>query len=223
MKIRLAEILDMKRMSDRLTLKSTDDKLLMEDDNRWVKLSKYKQWWVVRVDVDDNVFTISEEETDCEYISDDIGGTPKLFDITTNPENPKYMLSVDATEEDLNDEELALLKYGRLPHTNYHRVLQLPVRDLAGLIELFAGHSCGCDKCEVKDRCEYIEECRAEDNFKYSKFFGSQNCDGFYKWLKEPYSPAMFDKARERMKEYGPFVDGKHFPDLWYHNGAVEE
>lgn len=220
MKIRLAEILDVMRFTERVTLKNTGGETLMDDAMQRVKLSKYRPWWVVRVD--DDSITVTEGETDCEYISHDIGGMPRILDATTNPENPKYILSVGVTEDDLTDEELVLLHYGVLPATNYHRVLQLPVRDLAGLIELFAGHSCGCDKREVKDRCEYIEDDRA-DEYKYDEYIGSQNCDGFYKWLQEPYSPEMFDKARERMKEYGPFVDGKHFPDLWYHNGTVKE
>lgn len=214
-RIRLAEILDAMRFTERVILKNTDGEILMDDTMQRVKLSEYRPWWVVRVD--DDSITATEDETDCEYISHDINRMPRILDATTDPEKPKYILNIGVTEDDLTDKELVLLYYGILPETNYHRVLQLPVRDMAGLIELFAGHSCGCDYCLVKDRCEYLTEYDSGE-YKYDEWCFSENCDGFYKWLKEPYSPEMFDKARSRMIEHGPFPDGKHFPEWYYRN-----
>lgn len=220
MKIRLAEILDGMLFTERVVLKNTDGEIVMDDAMQRVKLSKYRPWWVVRVD--DYTVTISEEEVDCEYISHDIHRTPKILDARTNPEKPKYILAVGVTEDDLTDKELVLLHYGVLPATNYHRVLQLSVRDMAGLIELFAGHSCGCGYCPMNERCEYYTEYNSSE-LKYDEWCASQNCDGFYKWLKEPYSPEMFDKAREQMLERGPFPDGKHFPEWYYRNRGSDK
>lgn len=218
MKIRLAEILDAMRFTERVVLKNTDGEILMDDAMRRVKLSKYRPWWTVRVD--DDSITVAEDETDCEYISHDICKIPTLLDATVDPENPKYILNIGVTEDDLTDKELVLLHYGVLPETNYQRVLQLSVRDMAALIELFAGHSCGCDYCLVNDRCEHYIEYDSHEP-QYDEFALSENCNGFYKWLQEPYSPEMFDKAREQMIERGPFPDGQHFPKEWYENRVV--
>ena len=97
--------------------------------------------------------------------------------------------------------------------TNYDKVITLPIRELAGLFEMFSGHSCGCDNCLVNDRCEHYEEYNGEP--KYHEYITSENCDGFYKWLKEPYDQKLFDASLKRMEEHGPFEDGEHFPTGW--------
>lgn len=216
MKIRLAEILDAMRPTQYVVLKDINGAVMGGGRCHELMRDMYVSWWVVRVD-DDNSVTISKEETDCEYISHDIGGEPRILDATINREKPKYILAIGATEDDLTDKELCLLHYGVLPKTNYHRVLQLPVREMAGLIELFAGHSCGCDYCLVNDRCEYYTEYTSGE-FKYDEWCFSENRSGFCKWLEEPYSPKMFDKARKHMLEYGPFPDGRHFTERYYRN-----